>query len=92
MKTYAIRRKTAWQDPDELGTVAELSKKVAASDFPEEIRWIRSYVIDEPDGRLGSICIYEASGPEAIRGHAEQVGMPADEILDIAEVVVIDAD
>ena len=49
-------------------------------------------MIDEPDGRLGTVCIYEASGPEAIRGHAEQVGMPADEILEVAEVVVIDAD
>jgi len=92
MKTYAIRRKTAWQDPDELGATAELSKQIAASDYPEEIRWIRSYVIDEPDGRLGTICIYEASSPDAIRGHAEKVGMPADEIHDIAEVVVIDAD
>ena len=92
MKTYAIRRKTAWKEPDELGAVAELSKKIAASDFPDEINWIRSYVIDEPDGRLGTICIYEASGPEAIRGHAEQVGMPADEILDVAEVVVVTPD
>jgi hypothetical protein len=92
MKTYAIRRKTAWKDPDELGATAELSKQVAESDFPEEIRWIRSYVIDEPDGSLGTICIYEASNPEAIRGHAAQVGMPADEILDVAEVVVVNAD
>jgi hypothetical protein len=92
MKTYAIRRKTAWKGPDELGATAELSKQVAASDFPDQIRWIRSYVIDEPDGSLGTICIYEASNPEAIRGHAEKVGMPADEILDVAEVVVVDAD
>ena len=92
MNTYAIRRKTAWKDPDELGATAELSKQIAESDFPDEIRWIRSYVIDEPDGSLGTICIYEASGPEAIRGHAAQVGMPADEILDIAEVVVVNAD
>ena len=92
MKTYAIRRKSAWKDPDELGAAGELSKQIAASDFPEEISWIRSYVIDEPDGRLGTICIYEASGPEAIRGHAEAVGMPADEILDVAEVVVITPD
>ena len=92
MKTYVIRREKAWQSPEELEAVAERSKEVAGSEFPDDIRWIRSYVIGEPDGRLGSACIYQASGIEAIRDHARRVGMPADEILEVADTVVIRPD
>ena len=92
MNTYAIRRKHAWRSPEEVEAVAERSKKVADSEFPEEIRWIRSYVIAEEDGSLGSICIYQASGPEAIREHAHRVGMPADDILDVADTLIIRPD
>jgi Protein of unknown function (DUF4242) len=49
-------------------------------------------VIAEDGGSLGSICIYQASDPEAIRSHARRVGMPADEILDVADLVVIRRD
>ena len=92
MNTYAIRRKHAWQSVEELEQVAARSKQVADDDFPSDIRWIRSYVIAETDGTLGSICIYQASNPEAVRSHAHRVGMPADEILDVADLVVIRPD
>jgi hypothetical protein len=92
MNTYSIRRKNAWRSPEELEQVAARSKAVADSDFPDEIRWIRSYVLAEEDGSLGSICIYEASDPKAIRAHASRVGMPADEIIEIADTVVIRPD
>ena len=89
---YAIRRKHAWQSPAEVEEVAARSKQIADDDFPTDIRWIRSYVIAEEDGSLGSICIYQASDPEAIRKHAHRVGMPADDILDVADTVVIRPD
>jgi hypothetical protein len=92
MKTYVIRREKAWQSGEELEATAGRSKQVAESDFPDEIRWIRSYVIDEPGGTLGTVCIYQASGPEAVRDHAGRVGMPADEILEVADTVVIRPD
>ncbi len=92
MNTYAIRRKEAWQSPEELEQAAARSKEIADSDFPQDIRWIRSYVIAEPDGTLGSVCIYQASGPDAIRKHAQRVEMPADEIWDVADTVVIRPD
>ncbi|HEY5052470.1 MAG TPA: nickel-binding protein [Solirubrobacterales bacterium] len=92
MNTYVIRREKAWQGPEELQATAERSKEVAASDFPDDIRWIRSYVIDEPGGTLGTVCIYQASGVEAVRKHAERVGVPADEILEVADTVVIRPD
>ncbi len=92
MKTYVIRREQAWKNGEELEATAGRSKEVAESDFPDDIRWIRSYVIDEPGGTLGTVCIYQASGPEAVRNHAERVGMPADEILEVADTVVIRPD
>jgi len=92
MKTYVIRRERAWQNGEELEATAARSKEVAESEFPSDISWIRSYVIDEPGGTLGTVCIYQASGVEAVRGHAERVGMPADEILEVADTVVIRPD
>ena len=57
-----------------------------------DIRWIRSYVVEESDGALGTVCIYEASSPEKIRGHAKRVGMPADEIVGVADTVIVRPD
>jgi Protein of unknown function (DUF4242) len=92
MNTYVIRRKQAWRSPEDVERVAARSKQVADDNFPQDISWIRSYVIAEDDGTLGSICIYQASSPEAIRRHAHRVGMPADDILDVADLVVIRPD
>jgi hypothetical protein len=92
MNTYAIRRLHAWESKAEVEQVAGRSQEIANTEFEADIRWIRSYVIAEKDGTLGSICIYQASSPAAIRSHAESVGMPADEILDVADLVVIRPD
>jgi hypothetical protein len=92
MKTYAIRRKNAWESPAELEQVAARSKQVADDEFPTDVSWIRSYVIAEEDGTLGSVCIYQAVSPEAIRKHAHRVGMPADEIWETVDTVVIRPD
>src|ERR1700709_57686 len=92
MNTYVIRREKAWLNGDELEAAAGRSKEVAESDFPQDISWIRSYVIAEPGGTLGTVCIYQASGPEAAREHAQRVGMPAGEVLQVADTVVIRPD
>ena len=92
MDLFMIRRRTAWQSPDELGQTAERSKQVAEDDFPDDIRWIRSYVISEPDGTLGTVCIYQAADEDAVRRHADKVGMPADEVLPVADTVVVRPD
>jgi MoCo/4Fe-4S cofactor protein with predicted Tat translocation signal len=92
MKTYVIRRERAWQSPEELETTATRSKEVAENEFPEDIAWIRSYVISEPGGSLGTVCIYQASDEDAVRRHASRVDMPADEILEVADTVIIRPD
>ena len=55
----------------------------------DEGRWIRSYVVEEADGRLGTVCIYQGVSPEAIRRHAENTGMSADEIVKVADTVIV---
>ncbi len=92
MQMYAIRRKNAWSSAEELEQVAARSKQVADEEFPTDVRWIRSYVIAEEDGTLGTVCIYQAVSPNAIRSHAQRVGMPADEIWAVADTVVIRPD
>lgn len=92
LNMYAIRRKNAWSSAEEVEQVAGRSKQIADDEFPTDVRWIRSYVIAEEDGTLGSVCIYQAVSPEAIRKHAQRVGMPADEIWAVADTVVIRPD
>ena len=92
MNTYVIRREKAWQSPAELEATAERSKQVAEDDFPDDIRWIRSYVIKEDGGTLGTVCIYQATDIDAVRAHAQRVDMPADEVLEVADTVIIRPD
>jgi hypothetical protein len=92
MNTYLIRREQAWQTPEELEQTAARSKQVAEDDFPDDISWIRSYVIAEDGGTLGTVCVYQATDVDAVRKHAQRVDMPADEILEVADVVVIRPD
>jgi hypothetical protein len=91
MKTYSIRRRSGWQTAEDLQRAAERSL-AAGDEMSSDIRWIRSYVVQEDDGTLGTVCIYQASSPEAIRKHADVVGMPATEIHEVADVVVVRPD
>jgi hypothetical protein len=92
MNTYTIRRREAWGSPEEVQAIAQRAKEVADSDFPHEVRWIRSYVVADHDGTLGSLCVYQAVDAEAIRRHSQRVGMPADEISEVLETVLVRPD
>ena len=92
MNTYVILRRGAWASAAELGEAAERAKAVGEEQMPDDIRWIRSYVLSEPDGRVGTVCIYEASSPEAIREHASRAQLAADEIVAVADTVVVRPD
>ena len=92
MNTYVIRRKNAWKTPEELQAVAARSRRVGDEEMSADIRWIRSYVVHEDDGTLGTVCIYQASSPEAIRAPAQRVGMPADVITPVADTVIVRPD
>ena len=92
MDTYVIRRRNGWKTPEELQEAAAKSRRVGDEEMSDDIRWIRSYVVNEEDGGLGTVCIYQASSPEAIRDHAGRVGMPADEITLVADTVLVRPD
>jgi len=89
MDLYVIRRPGAWTDVDELKATAATSARVGNGEMADRVRWIRSYVVKEPDGRLGTVCIYQARDPEAIREHARKVGMPGDQISPVLDTVVV---
>src|SRR3954454_23986192 len=91
MQLYTIRRRNAWKTAEELKAAAERSTQVG-SEMPDEVRWIRSYVLNEEDGSLGTVGLYQAASPEAIRKHAGRVGMPADEITPVADTVLVRPD
>jgi hypothetical protein len=92
MDTYVIRRRNGWKTPEELQEAAAVSRRIGDEEMPDDIRWIRSYVISEDGGGLGTVCVYQASSPEAIRDHAARVGMPADEITLVADTVLVRPD
>jgi hypothetical protein len=60
--------------------------------MPDDVRWIRSYALAEADGTVGTICVYQASSPEAIRAHATRADLPVDEIVRVAETVIVRPD
>lgn len=92
MDTYVILRRGAWSSPEDLGAAADRSRKVGDEEMSEDIRWIRSYVLNEPDGSVGTVCIYQASSPEAIREHASRADLAADEVIPVADTVIVRAD
>lgn len=92
MDTYVIRRKGGWRTPEELQEAAERSRRVGTEEMANRIQWVRSYLVNEPDGTLGTVCIYQASDPGAIQEHARRANLPADEILPVGETVVIRED
>jgi hypothetical protein len=92
MQLYAIRRRGGWSSDNELKATAARSLQVGDEEMSDDIRWIRSYVVREPDGVLGTICIYEASSPEKIQEHAFRVDMPATEVFEVVDTVVIRPD
>ena len=92
MELYVIRRRNGWKSPEDLQAAAARSKQVGDEEMPTEVRWIRSYVVDEGDAVLGTVCIYEAVSPEAIRTHAQRAGLPADEISSVVDTVLVRPD
>jgi hypothetical protein len=92
MKLYAILRRSGWRSGVELEEAAARSMRVGNEDMPDDVRWIRSYVLDEGGGSVGTVCIYEATSPEAIRRHASLADLPVDEIIAVADTVIVRQD
>ena len=92
MDTYVILRRSGWRSPEDLQAAAERSTQVGDEEMADDIRWIRSYVLNEGGGSVGTVCVYQASSPEAIRDHASRADLPVDEIIPVADTVVVRPD
>ena len=92
MRLYAILRREGWDSQFEAEQAAVRSLAQATERMPDDIHWIRSYILDENAGSVGSVCIYEASSPEAIRRHAALADLPVTEIIGVADTVLIGPD
>jgi thiamine biosynthesis protein ThiC len=92
MDTYVILRRGAWDSAQELEQAAGRSGAVGDEQMSEDIRWIRSYVLEEGGGSVGTVCIYQATSAEKIREHAARAGLPVDEIIKVADTVLVRPD
>jgi hypothetical protein len=89
MQLFVIMRRGAWEDEPGLQEAAAESTRVADEEMPGQVKWIRSYVLEEEDGTLGTVCIYLAEDADALMEHAQRAGLPADEILPVADTVIV---
>ena len=90
METYVIVRRSGWSTPNELSEA--LARASVEGEAGDDVLWIRSYVLGEVDGSLGTLCVYSAASPEAIRAHARRADLPVDEIVKVADLVVVRPD
>ena len=91
MKTYVILRRNGWRTGEDLRVAAERSARVGDDEMSDDVRWIRSYVLSEENGSLGTVWIYQGTSPEKVREHAERAGLPADEVIEAADTVIVRA-
>jgi hypothetical protein len=89
MDLYVILRRDGWRSAEDLQKAAERS--TAEGDRRGDVRWIRSYVLEEGEG-LGTVCIYEAESEDAIRGHAADAGLPVTDVIKVADTVIVRPD
>jgi hypothetical protein len=92
MQLYAILRRNGWRTAEDLEAAAQRSTEEGERRGEDEIRWIRSYVLQEAGGGVGTVCIYQAASPEVIRAHAEAADLPVDEIIPVADTVLVRED
>jgi sporulation protein YlmC with PRC-barrel domain len=92
MDTYVILRRRGWKTPEDLQVAGKRSGEVGDEEMSDDIRWIRSYALAEDDGTVGTVCVYQASSPEAIREHASRAGLPADEVIAVADTILVRPD
>lgn len=91
MQLFAIFRRDGFADGPTLERAAERSTAVG-SDMSDDISWVRTYVLGEESGAVGTVCIYQASSEDAIRAHAAAADLPISEIIPIIDTVIVRPD
>jgi len=91
MNTYVILRRNGWATPEE-SQVAAARSSAEGDKMSDDIRWIRSYVLAEADGSIGTVCIYQATSEQAIRDHTSRADLHLDDVIQVADTVVVRPD
>ena len=60
--------------------------------MPDDVRWIRSYVLASRTAPSAPSASTRRRVPEAIRAHATAADLPVDEIIPVADTVVVRPD
>jgi hypothetical protein len=84
MATYLIERHIPGAgklSPPELRAISKQSNGVLSS-LGDDIRWIRSYVVDD---RI--YCVYESTSIALIEEHARCMGIPANAISEVQATI-----
>jgi hypothetical protein len=92
MNDYVIFRSNAWPDEAALERAAGRAARITNTELAGQVNWIRSYVYEEPDGTLGSVCIFQATDRDVVFEHARRADLACDDVRPIARTVIIDAD
>jgi Protein of unknown function (DUF4242) len=79
MPRFLIERNFA----EEVEATKELVDQVIRINDEEGVNWLFSFL--SPDKRK-SYCLYEAPNAEAIRSAARRLNLPADVVIEVAEV------
>ncbi|HWH81326.1 MAG TPA: nickel-binding protein [Burkholderiaceae bacterium] len=89
---YLVRRRSVWKTATEMARGAAAARRVGSDEMAREVSWLHSYAVNEGDGTLGSVCLYQGIDPQALRTHAARVGMAADAIVPVIGRIVFRAD
>ena len=91
MDTYVIVRRNGWRTTLALEGATARSR-IEGERMADDVAWIRSYLLEERDGSVGTICIYQARSPEAVRAHAAAAELPVDEIVKVSGMLIVRPD
>jgi hypothetical protein len=82
-RVYLVRRRGFCKTAAELEHSAAASRRISDEEMPTRVCWLRSYVVHEADGALGSCCLFQGVDAAALAEHARRAALPADEITPV---------
>jgi hypothetical protein len=89
MQTYLIFHRGAWESEAEVDDAFAFSSRVEDEEMRDQLRGIRYYVIEEEDGTLGAVGVFQAADEDVLLEHAQKAELPADEVVPVIDTVLI---
>lgn len=79
MALFIIERDFA----EQIDVTSEMIQEIETYNADASLKWLFTFLSAE---RRKSYCLYEADNPEALRRQAEDLGFPADVIVEVSEI------